>query len=79
MRKVIVTLVDDLDCKSVAAETVSFGLDGVGYEIDLSESNARKFRAGPDKWLSFARRATGRARTAPTTAPDQPEAKAVRK
>jgi hypothetical protein len=35
--KVVVTVIDDLDGTS-AAETVSFGLDGVGYEIDLSEA-----------------------------------------
>jgi Lsr2 len=42
-KKVQVTLVDDLD-QSAAAETVSFGLDGTSYEIDLSKGNARKLR-----------------------------------
>ena len=38
-QKVTITLVDDLD-GSEGAETVSFGLDGTNYEIDLSEKNA---------------------------------------
>ena len=40
-QRVQVLLVDDLD-GGVAEETVSFGLDGVSYEIDLSKSNASK-------------------------------------
>jgi hypothetical protein len=44
MAKEIVTrLLDDLD-GGVAHETVSFGLDGVAYEIDLSSKNAKKLR-----------------------------------
>ena len=35
-RKVQVILTDDVD-GSEAAETVNFGLDGVTYEIDLSD------------------------------------------
>ena len=34
-QQVIVTVTDDLD-GSAADETVRFGLDGAGYEIDLS-------------------------------------------
>ena len=42
-QKVQVLLVDDLD-GSEATETVSFGLDGVAYEIDLSSGNAGQLR-----------------------------------
>ena len=42
-QKVQVLLVDDLD-GSEATETVSFGLDGVSYEIDLSSGNAGELR-----------------------------------
>lgn len=38
-RKVETTLVDDMT-GDAADETVSFGLDGVEFEIDLSENNA---------------------------------------
>ena len=42
-QRVNVVLVDDLD-GSDATETVSFGLDGAQYEIDLSGKNATKLR-----------------------------------
>ena len=42
-QQVQVVLVDDLD-GGKAAETVSFALDGVSYEIDLSAKNAAKLR-----------------------------------
>jgi Lsr2 len=54
-KKVQVTLVDDID-ESVAVETVSFGLDGVGYEIDLSEQNAHELRDALAKFVGHARR-----------------------
>jgi hypothetical protein len=54
-RKVQVTLVDDLD-QSTAAETVSFGLDGTSYEIDLSKSNAKKLRDSLSVYVGSARR-----------------------
>lgn len=77
-RRVVVTLVDDLDGESVAAETVSFGVDGLLYEIDLSEVNAREFRAALDKWVPFARR-VGRPRRVKGQAPERPHsAKMVR-
>lgn len=38
-KKLTVALVDDLD-QSDAVETIQFMLDGVEYEIDLSEANA---------------------------------------
>lgn len=44
VRKTTVQLVDDID-GSEAAETVSFGLDGNSYEIDLSEQRASSLRA----------------------------------
>ena len=40
---VTVSLIDDFDGKP-ADETAQFGLDGVSYEIDLSEKNAAKLR-----------------------------------
>ena len=42
-QKVNIVLVDDLD-GSEATETVSFGLDGTSYEIDLNDKNAAKLR-----------------------------------
>ena len=40
-KRVQVVLEDDVD-GSPADETVSFGLDGVSYEIDLSAANASR-------------------------------------
>jgi hypothetical protein len=71
MRKTIVTLVDDLD-GSDASETVRFALDGVAYEIDLSQANADSLRQALARWLSKARRAgsaTGRPRVRRTELP----------
>jgi len=42
-QRVVVTLSDDLDGRE-AEETVTFGLDGKSYEIDLTASNASKLR-----------------------------------
>jgi len=42
-QKVQVVLIDDLD-GGEASETVTFGLDGASYEIDLSEQNAAQLR-----------------------------------
>ncbi len=58
-QRVQVLLVDDLD-GGEAAETVSFALDGVSYEIDLSEPNAEKLRSSLGKWVGHARRSGGR-------------------
>ncbi|MFF0458448.1 Lsr2 family protein [Nocardia africana] len=55
-KKVTVNLVDDYDGKSTAQETVRFGVDGVEYEIDLSNSNADKLREVLAPWAQAARR-----------------------
>ncbi len=64
-------LTDDLDGTD-AAETVTFGLDGVSYEIDLTEKNAAALRKVLDKYVRAARkgsspRATGRAKATKRT------------
>lgn len=61
-KRVQVMLVDDTD-GSNADETVSFALDGVSYEIDLSSSNADKLRNGFAPWIGFATRSGGRKST----------------
>lgn len=52
-------LVDDLD-GTEAVETVSFSLDGVSYEIDLTAANAKKLRNDLASWVGHARRSGGR-------------------
>ena len=56
MRQTIVSLVDDLD-GSDADQTVTFGIDGRSYEIDLSAANAGRLRSSLGGWVSRARRA----------------------
>ncbi len=58
-KRVQVILEDDLD-GTPAAETVSFGLDGVNYEIDLSEANAAALREALATWVGHANRVGGR-------------------
>jgi hypothetical protein len=55
-QKTIVQLIDDLD-QGTADETVSFGLDGSSYEIDLSTANAAKLRDALAVYIANARRA----------------------
>jgi hypothetical protein len=66
-KKVQVTLVDDID-QTTAAETVSFGLDGAVYEIDLSRSNARKLRDALSVYVGSARRVSRTGRSGPRAA-----------
>ena len=61
-QRVEVKLIDDIDGGD-AAETVTFGLDGVTYEIDLSVKNAKKLRDDIATWTGHARR-SGSARAA---------------
>ena len=58
-QKVQVILVDDID-GGEAEESVSFAIDGVNYEIDLSESNAIALREALAPWVGHARRVGGR-------------------
>ena len=58
-QRVNVVLVDDIDGAD-AAETVSFALDGVDYEIDLSEKHASELRNAFSLYVGHARRTGGR-------------------
>jgi hypothetical protein len=60
-QKVLVQLVDDLDgTSSQDVSTVLFGLDGVSYEIDLSDENAERLRDSLAEFVDSARRTGGR-------------------
>lgn len=56
-RQQVVTFTDDITGKR-ADETVSFGLDGTAYEIDLSTKNATKLREALKPFQSAARKAS---------------------
>ncbi len=49
-KRTIHVLIDDLDGGD-ADETITFGLDGKQYEIDLSDANAAKLRAALEPYL----------------------------
>jgi uncharacterized membrane protein YgcG len=58
-QRVNVVLVDDIDGTD-AVETVSFAIDGVDYEIDLSEKHAADLRDAVSLYIGHARRTGGR-------------------
>ncbi len=60
-KRVNVVLEDDID-KTEPAETVTFALDGVQYEIDLSQENADRLREAVALYIAHGRRAGGRRR-----------------
>ncbi|MEV3989549.1 Lsr2 family protein [Streptomyces sp. NPDC049837] len=68
-QRVVVTLFDDID-GGEAAETVTFGLDGKMYEIDLNPANAKKLRKALEPYVEAGRKrsvgggtGTGRAKS----------------
>src|SRR3954453_15049849 len=62
-QKVHITLEDDLD-GGEATETVSFGLDGRTYEIDLNDKNAKALRDSLARYVGAGRRSGGSRGTA---------------
>lgn len=58
-KRVVVVVTDDMDGGD-AAETVSYALDGVGYEIDLNEGNAARLRESLHRFVKASRRVSGR-------------------
>jgi hypothetical protein len=61
-QKVQVVLVDDLD-GGTADETVTFSLDGVSYEIDLTHENAARLRDALAPYVGHGRRVGGARRS----------------
>jgi len=66
-QRVNIVLEDDLD-GSPADETVTFALDGVTYEIDLTAANATALREALAPYVGHGRRSAGRRTTSPRTA-----------
>lgn len=60
-QKVNIVLVDDLD-GNTAVETVTFGLDGSNYAIDLNAKNAKKLRDSLAPYVASARKESSRGR-----------------
>lgn len=54
-QKILIVLEDDLD-GGEATETVSFGLDGTSYEIDLNEKHAASLRNALANYVGHGRK-----------------------
>ncbi|MBW1604697.1 Lsr2 family protein [Streptomyces sp. JJ66] len=54
-QRVVVTLSDDLE-GGEAAETLTFGIDGKSYEIDLNSANAKKLRGALAPYVRAGRK-----------------------
>ncbi len=75
-RKNITVIIDDITGKQLpdgAGETVSFSLDGIGYELDLDKKAADQLRSSLSPFVAAARRRpagsrTTRSRHVPTSA-----------
>lgn len=66
-QKTIVFVEDDLS-GGAADESVTFALDGVSYEIDLSEANAQSLRDALAGYITAGRRVGGVRRVGGTAA-----------
>jgi len=58
-QRVVTILEDDFD-GGEASETIAFALDGVTYELDVNDKNAKKLRAVLQPFIEHARRTGGR-------------------
>lgn len=72
-------LLDDLDGKSAAEETVAFGLDGSSYEIDLSSDHAEKLRTALAKYIEKGRKVAKNGRRGGRAASTRRRSAAIRK
>ncbi|MFI5610395.1 Lsr2 family protein [Amycolatopsis sp. NPDC051903] len=82
-QKVLIEMLDDID-GSLASQTVQFGMDGVAYEIDLSDGNAAALREELAGYIAAGRRVGGRKtrtvaeRPAAATTADRERSRAIR-
>jgi hypothetical protein len=75
--KVLTTLQDDID-GSDATQTIRFALDGIEYEIDVSDRNANRLRNSLSDFIAHGRKVGGR-RGGKSASSGQVDTKAVRK
>ena len=79
-QKIHIVLEDDLD-GSEATQTVTFGLDGTSYEIDLNDKNADKLREALAPYVGHGRKvgaAPRRGGRKAAASADGPSAKEIR-
>ena len=61
-QRTVTRLIDDLDGTEIphgSGQTVSFGLDGQGYEIDLTNENAEGLREALTRYARAGRKVSG--------------------
>ncbi|WP_129338625.1 histone-like nucleoid-structuring protein Lsr2 [Cellulomonas endophytica] len=65
-QKTQVTLVDDVSGEEITdgGQTVTFGLDGTRYEIDLNQKNSDRLRSALAPYIAAGRKVAGRATNA---------------
>jgi len=71
-QRIVVQYVDDLDGTPLsdgAGGTVSFGLDGTTYEVDLSHANAERLRSALAEFVAVSRKVGGRTGSRRSSAP----------
>lgn len=59
-QKIQTLLTDDLDPELEATETITFGLDGSSYEIDLNDEHSTEMREAFAPFVAAARKVGGR-------------------
>jgi nucleoid-associated protein Lsr2 len=74
--KVLTTLQDDID-GSDATQTIRFALDGIEYEIDVSDRNANRLRNSLGEFIAHGRKVGGR-RPRQSALSGQVDTKAIR-
>ncbi|GEL48477.1 nucleoid-associated protein Lsr2 [Cellulomonas hominis] len=72
-RKTQITLIDDFD-GAPADETVTFALDGVHYEIDLTTARAAELRDAVAKYVAHGRKIGSQTRARSTSSRGSREA-----
>lgn len=82
-KKVVVQFVDDIDDKPITSggEHITFAVDGVEYEIDLNDKNAREFHRKIGYYIEYATKVNSRRGRKPSgrrTTTDSGNTKAVR-
>jgi hypothetical protein len=58
-QRTTVVVTDDLD-GSEGAETFAFAFEGIEYEVDLGQSNAKKLKKALDPYIKAARKTGGK-------------------
>jgi hypothetical protein len=62
-RQIYTQLIDDLDDKEIpdgSGESITFSVNGIDYEIDLNDKNAKEFHRKLDYYIGYSTKIGGR-------------------